>query len=295
MDDALLYDSTIEGAFWHTWDYLSLCAQNGIVIHSDKFKFCETTVDFAGFTLTPEGITPSTTILSAIKNFPVPTNIHGARSWFGLTQQVAWAYTLSDKMAPFRQLVQKQSKFKWTPTLQNLFDDSKSKIIEAVQSGIRTFDTNRITALQCDWSKTGYGYLLLQKYCSCPVDKAPVCCKTGWKLTFAGSKFTKPAESRYSPTEGEALAVSWALQHSRIFTTACPNLYVITDHKPLLGIFGDRSLGTISNPRIARLKEKFLGFQFQHPLLPRKMAQRCRCSLQIPRPNLPTKLPHPFS
>ena len=32
------------------------------------------------------------------------------------------------------------------------------------------------------------------------------------------------------PTEGEALAVAWSLQHSRLFTLGCPTLVAATDH-----------------------------------------------------------------
>ena len=36
-------------------------------------------------------------------------------------------------------------------------------------------------------------------------------------MIFAGSRFTTPAESRYAPVEGEALAVANALEKSRMF------------------------------------------------------------------------------
>lgn len=97
-----------------------------------------------------------------------------------------------------------------------------------------------------------------------------VCCKDGWKLIFAGSRFTKPAESRYSPTEGEALAVAWALQHSRMYTLGCSDLLIAVDHKPLLGIFNTRNLGDISNPRIQGIKQRSLAWQFSIVYCPGK-------------------------
>ena len=33
VDDTLLYDSSIEGAFYHTFDFLFQCAKNGIVLN----------------------------------------------------------------------------------------------------------------------------------------------------------------------------------------------------------------------------------------------------------------------
>ena len=80
---------------------------------------------------------------------------------------------------------------------------------------------------------------------------------------FAGSRFLKGAESRYSPTEGEALAVAWALEHARAYTLGCNNLIVSTDHKPLMGILNDRELCSIKNPRISKIKEKTLLYTFK--------------------------------
>ena len=97
---------------------------------------------------------------------------------------------------------------------------------------MNTFDVNRKTCLQADWSKSGVGYLVLQKYCECPNENAPVCCTNSWKLVFASSHFTTPTENRYSPTEGEAFTVAWSLENARMFVLHCKDLTVVTDHKP---------------------------------------------------------------
>ena len=262
IDDALLYDRSIERAFFHTWDYLTVCAKNGIVINANKFQFCRDTVTFAGLTITPTGIAPSESLLSATENFPPPKDITGARSWFGLVNQTSWAYAISDIMLPFRELVKRNSKFQWNETLQQLFDQSKVKLLKAVTDGIQAFNATRPTCIQCDWSKDGVGYLLLQQHCSCPTDNAPRCCADGWKLVYAGSRFTSPTESRYALTEGEALAISWSLNHARMFILGCKTLLVVTDHKPLFEIFGTRDLGNITNPRIQRFKSKTLRYKF---------------------------------
>ena len=120
VDDTLLYDYSIEDAFFHTWDYLTTCAENGIVISEEKVKFCRDTADFAGLTLSLQGISPSNNILSAINDFPIPTNITGARSWFGLVNQVDWAYSVSPIMQPFRELVKVNSKFTWDDNLDKI-------------------------------------------------------------------------------------------------------------------------------------------------------------------------------
>jgi hypothetical protein len=91
----------------------------------------------------------------------------------------------------------------------------------------------------------------------------PFCCASGWKTTLVGSRFTHPAESRYAPIEGEALAVADALNKSRFFVLGCNNLTIAVDHKPLLKVLGDRSLEDIPNNRLRNLKEKTLRYRFK--------------------------------
>ena len=173
-------------------------------------------------------------------------------------------------MLPFRELVKHKSKFYWDETLNKLFIDSKQLLIASVSEGIRSFDYKRTTCLHTDWSKDGYGYLLLQQHCKCDTKNAPVCCPDGWKLIYAGSTFTSDAESRYSPTEGEALAVAWSLDHAKMFVLGCNDLIITTDHEPLLGIFNDRDLSSVKNPRIQKLKSHSLRFRFTIQYCPGK-------------------------
>ena len=167
-----------------------------------------------------------------------------------------------DDMLPFRELL-KQKKWYWDTTLDNLFEKSKQAIIQQIEKGVRSFELHRPTCLATDWSKDGVGFVLLQKFCRCVMDHAPNCCKDGWRIVYAGSRFTTPAESRYAPVEGEALAVTYALERCRLFVLGCPNLLIAVDHKPLIKILGDRSLGDIKNPRLFNLKEKTLMYSYK--------------------------------
>ena len=100
-----------------------MCATNGIVVNVKKIQFCQDTVDFAGLTIT-SGVVPSNKMLSAIRDFPSPKNLTGARSWFGLVNQVVWAYSTSPVMAAFRDLIKPNRKFYWDANLEKIFHDS---------------------------------------------------------------------------------------------------------------------------------------------------------------------------
>ena len=262
IDDTLLWATDISESFIQTAKYLELCANNGIILNPTKFTFAADQVDFAGFTITMNEVKPCNKYLRAIQQFPTPKNLTDIRSWFGLVNQASYAFSKTKIMEPFRELLKSGSKFEWTTNHDKAFKVSKSNIVKEIEEGVKIFDKSRTTCLATDWSKSGIGFWLLQKHCSCLGSK-PFCCHSGWKVTLVGSRFTHSAESRYAPVEGEALAVVNALEKAKHFVLGCKNLIIAVDHKPLLKLFGNRSLEDIPNSRLRNLKEKTLSYRFQ--------------------------------
>ena len=124
-------------------------------------------------------------------------------------------------MQPVRELLKPAAKGKqiyWDENLTALFEESKIVILKVIEHGIRTFKMGSWTCHMPDFCKTGIGYLLMQKKCSCE-NITPYCCVGGWQVVLAGSRFTKDAETRYAPVEGEALACQWGLESTKWVTT----------------------------------------------------------------------------
>ena len=139
-----------------------------------------------GYWLTDDGMKPTKAILDVILNFPRPMDISGIRGFFGLVEQVAWAFSKTEVMFPFRELLKKGSTFCWNQELQDAFRKVKEKIVDLVKEGVKSFQVKRVTVINMDWSKIGVGFALLQKHCGCiGVDLR--CCKKGWKLCLVGS------------------------------------------------------------------------------------------------------------
>ena len=267
VDDALLWSDSIEESFFQACNWLHICGTHGITLNPDKFTFAKEEVEFAGFTITNDSVRPSKKYVKAIADFPTPKNLTDVRSWFGLINQVSYLFSMTDVMLPFRNLLKPSNKFHWDDDLEEAFQKSKSTIIDEINHGVTIFDKTKPTCLATDWSKHGIGFWLFQKHCTCP-SKDLFCCKSGWKITLVGSRFTHAAESRYAPIEGEALAVADALDKARHFVLGCTNLIIAVDHRPLLKIFGDRSLDHISNTRLRNLKEKTLRYHFKMVHIP---------------------------
>ena len=81
------------------------------------------------------------------------------------------------------------------------------------------------------------------------------------------SLFLAPAESRNSPVEGELLGVVNALHKTRYYTQGAEKLIIGTVHKPLLGVL-DKSMELIDNPRLQRLAQKILSWNFRQVHIP---------------------------
>ena len=286
IDDSCLWALTVAASFWLVVNYLDLCARNGVIFNPEKFLFALQIIDFAGYTITLDSIKPTTKMLKAIKEFPTPTTIKGIRGWFGVVAFVSFAYALSSAMSPFRDLLASKKKFYWDSELDELFRKTKSYVVDMVIDGVRMFEMGRSTCLATDWSKTGLGFFLLQKHCTCTeLTKAPRCGPGHWKLIFAGSRFTKDAETRYSPIEGEALAVVFALDQSRMFVLGCPNLIIATDHKPLIPILNGRRLDLITNPRLLKFREKTLMYRFTAQHIPGPLNVAADAASRNPSPD----------
>ena len=268
-DDTVLWDECMEDHWWRTIDYLDLVGRNGIIINPEKLQFAQKEVNFAGFHITADRVEPLPKFLAAIRDFPKPKNITDVRSWFGLINQCSHYGQLSKWMLPFKHLLSPKTKFLWCEKMDEAFDRSKELIIEAIKKGVEIFDPSRPTCLRTDWSITGLGFFLGQKHCDCAEVKIG-CCDNGWRITLAGSRFLRPSETRFAPVEGESLGIVWALEQTKYFTLGCKTLLVATDHKPLIKLFGDRTLDEISNTRLFRLKQRALPWSFEVQHVPGK-------------------------
>jgi hypothetical protein len=101
VDDSCLWENTIEEQFKATCRYLSLGTNNGIVYTWKKFFVCQRELEFVGFWLGQEGVRPTTGMLESIMNFPHPVDISGIQSYFGLVEQMSWAFMKTAVMEPF--------------------------------------------------------------------------------------------------------------------------------------------------------------------------------------------------
>nr|XP_037285108.1 uncharacterized protein K02A2.6-like [Rhipicephalus microplus] len=87
-------------------------------------------------------------------------------------------------------------------------------------------------------------------------------------VAFASRSMTE-TEQRYSQTEKEALATTWAIQQFDEFVRGI-TFDVETDHLPLVSLFGKMELDMVP-PRIQRLRLKTMRYQFRMLHVPGKL------------------------
>ena len=125
VDDVVGWATDLCQLFWDAVEFLTLTGQHEIVQNPKKFVFGREEIEFVGFWIAKDGIRPTEEMRSAIANFPRPVDVTGVRSWYGLVEQVAWGFSKTKLMEPFRELLRKKTVFAWSDELQVAFGRAK--------------------------------------------------------------------------------------------------------------------------------------------------------------------------
>ena len=173
------------------------------------------------------------------------------KSFLGLSNQVAhFVPDLAQATGPLRELLKKNVTWQWLPDQQSAFQNTKNILTGNLV--LKIFDPNHDTELITDASRKGLGFALMQ------VDPS-----TGHRhLIQCGSRSLASPETRYAVCELEGLAILYAVNKCRHYLLGMQNFTIITDHKPLKGMWS-KSLPDIANVRLQRYKEKLTGYNFK--------------------------------
>ena len=83
------------------------------------------------------------------------------------------------------------------------------------------------------------------------------------RIISCGSRSLSPAETRYAVCELELLAIEWSINKKcSWWLRGCPKFKVVTDHRPLLGVF-EKGLDEILNSRLQLLRLKLQGYNLK--------------------------------
>ena len=209
----------------------------GLKLTMHKCHFGATEIDFLGRTITPEGVKPQkeqiTTFLEKTK---FPKSKKALQRYLGfLNYYRNYIPRLSEKLAPFFQLLKKDEKVLVTTELVQQFNEIKRDLDKCSQLALKQPLPNKQLVLMTDASFTAAGYAILteddpnQKFTSVKKSYAPIA---------YGSKTFTPSQLKMSIYAKEFLAIYYAFKEfGHIFWGTPKPTTILTDNKSVTRYF----------------------------------------------------------
>jgi transposase InsO family protein len=194
---------------------LTKLRQAGLKVNVKKSFFAKTELEYLGYWITREGISPTTSKVNAITNIAPPTNKKQLRSFIGMVNYYRdmWIRR-SHVLAPLAALTSKTAKWQWGPEEQTAFDTMKRIIGKETLLAYPDF-TKEFT-IHTDASHTQLGAVISQ----------------GDKPIAFYSRKLKPEQTRYTTTERELLSIVETLKEFRNILLG-QRITIFTDHQNL--------------------------------------------------------------
>lgn len=219
LDDVIIFSSTFDEHLSRLTAVLKIFRDARLQLNSKKCVFGNTEIKILGHVVRRQGISPDPEKLTAVSQFPPPTNQKALRSFLGLCSYFRrFIRGFAEISAPLHHLLKKGVPFKWSECQQRAFHTLKTAL--TTQPVLAHFNPSLEVEIHTDASSYGLGAVLIQKH----EDKEHV-------VAYASRALSKP-ELNYPITEKECLAIIWAIAKFRPYVFG-RHFKVITDHHAL--------------------------------------------------------------
>lgn len=172
----------------------------GLTVNLKKSKFCLQELTFLGHVVNIHGVSTDPSKVEATRAYPVPRNIKEVQRFLGLSGWYHWFVPNFSRIAELINALEKKGPaFYWSPQCQQAFEQLKACLTSP--SILRHLNLKRPFIVYTDTSDTRLGAVLTQRR------------DQGSEQVIAyASRTLNRAETNYSATEKEWLAVVWALE-----------------------------------------------------------------------------------
>uniref|UniRef100_A0A5S6Q9J0 RNA-directed DNA polymerase n=1 Tax=Trichuris muris TaxID=70415 RepID=A0A5S6Q9J0_TRIMR len=230
----------------------------GVHTCATKCKFMCKSVTYLGHRIDQEGIHPTQERVEAIKQTPMPSNVHELRSFLGAVNYYAKFVTgLQQHCVPLYRLTKSGMPWSWGSKETQLVERLK-RILTSSETLVH-YDDKRPLVLATDACEVRVGAVLSHLF-PCGEERP---------IAFASRALTE-TEKRYSTIDKEALAIIFGVTKfsqylfGRRFTLE-------TDHKPLERIFGEkREVPKIATNRLTRWALILSAYNYEVRYVPAK-------------------------
>ncbi|XP_061496454.1 uncharacterized protein LOC133390958 [Anopheles gambiae] len=227
LDDAIIFGKTWEAHKQSLDTFLQRLKEYGFHVKLEKCHFYQTEIVYLGHVVDRNGIRPDPEKLKTIASIPAPTNISELRSFLGAVNFYGrFVRNMHELRHPLDQLLKKDTKWKWNSDCQTSFEKFK-KVLQS-DLLLTHYDPNLPIIVAADASSTGVGAVIFHKF------------PNGYlKAIQHASRTLTSAEQGYGQPEKEALALTYGVTKFHKYLLG-RKFTLLTDHKPLLSIFGSK-------------------------------------------------------
>jgi transposase InsO family protein len=279
LDDCLIYSRTFEDHLAHLKLVLERFRAVGFKANPAKCELCASEVLYLGYIITPEGIRPNPCKVGAVLNAAPPTNVTEVRSFLGLANYYRrFLPNMASISAPLTRLTKKGVVFHWTADCHASFQAIKAMLVDAPL--LRYPDFSKAFTLYTDWQPGAAAAILGQEL------------EDGDHVIAYASKTLHGAELNYSPTDGELLAIVWAVKLFRPYLYGVP-FTIVTDHKALKWLLTTRNLSGKLARYAIELQEYDFDIQHRAGSLHGNVDCLSRLRVMPPQGQAPNKEPPP--
>ena len=220
---------------------------NNITVNTKKCLFDVGQLSFLGLTFGKGGVKPDQAKIDDLMKAEKPQSREEVRSYLGMARfSQRFIPSFAQSTAPLREAVTTEP-WKWGEEQDSAFKKTRNALREDTVHHL--YEVGAQTQVTVDASPGGLGAVLAQMQ------------NKQWVPVVYKSRSLKDAETRYSQTEREALAIRWGVQKLRKYLLGAPRFQIITDHKPLQFMFssGKQDLP----PRIERFIMDIQGYDWE--------------------------------
>ena len=228
IDDTIMQAQTAEEMYSIIKKDHLLLRKAGLKAQPEKTKFFLRKVQFLGHVVGKDGIQPVKKRVEDLKALKTLENKRDVMRVLGcLGFYTMYIKNLHVDSKPFYDLIKTETTFQWTDEHEKLFREIKDSISEDTVLAIP--DTRYPFHVHVDASSIGVGSILVQEF------------PTGKRIVSFNSRVYTKDEQKMSTTARELCGVISALQTYEHYIIGSPHpVYLCTDHKPLLYLWGLR-------------------------------------------------------
>jgi len=219
VDDILITSPSLEKHYEHIQRVLEKFMEYNVTVNLEKCQFFKSEATFLGHIISNQGVKMDNSKLQTVQDFKAPSNKKELQSFLGFLN---FYRRFIDKFAhiiePMIELVRKDKRWFWSDQHQKAFEKAKSAFLQEVTIAFPDF--SQPFYLNTDASTAAIGGELYQVI-------------NGHRYTLGyASRTLKPAETRYTTTEQEALAIVYCCAKFRQYIIG-HKVIAQTDHHAL--------------------------------------------------------------